>query len=251
MHLESPRSPLSIFHFLIPAMLLLSVMPAKAQVDTLAYLLGKFDATRHPDFAEVPASMASREGMYLRKEALEAFTRMREAAAKEGLDLRVISATRGFDHQRTIWEGKWNGTRLVNGRSLNTAIPEPSARAREILRYSSMPGTSRHHWGTDLDINSLSPAYFRSGNGKKVYEWMLANAQRFGFCQAYSPKGVDRPFGYEEEAWHWSYFPLSSVLLRKYLEMVGPGKVTGFSGADALPFSEVLTYVEGVAPECK
>ena len=25
----------------------------------------------------------------------------------------------------------------------------------EIIRFSTIPGTSRHHWGTDIDINGF------------------------------------------------------------------------------------------------
>lgn len=229
----------------------LFISPVQAQVDSVAYLLGKFDPARHPEFVEVPTSVASREGMYLRKEVLEAFTSMREAAAKDGVQLRVISAARSFQHQKGIWEGKWNGSRKVNGRSLNVAIPDPAGRAKEILRYSSMPGTSRHHWGTDFDINSLSPSHFSAGEGKRAYEWLRENAGGFGFCQSYTAKGEQRPHGYEEEAWHWSYFPVSCLLLRQYKRLVRAEDIAGFQGADALPFIEILKYVDGVALECR
>lgn len=226
-------------------------MPAQAQVDSVQYLLGEFNPVRHADFVEIPTAQASRAGMYLRREVLEAFTAMQKAAAADGVKLRIISATRSFNHQKGIWEGKWTGTRKVDGRSLNTAIPDPAERAREILRYSSMPGTSRHHWGTDFDINSLSPSHFASGEGRRTYEWLRDNAARFGFCQAYTPKGPERPHGYEEEAWHWSYFPVSCELLRQYGLLIRPEHVTGFKGADALPFDEVMRYVNGVSAECK
>lgn len=221
-----------------------------AQVDSVSYLTGRFDATKHPDFIEVPASMASRSGMYLRKEVLDAFKTMSDSAAKDGVMLKVISATRSFHHQKSIWEGKWDGSRKVNGRSLNTALPDASERAREILRYSSMPGTSRHHWGTDFDINSLSPSHFSSGEGKRTYEWLRDNGARFGFCQPYTPKSPHREHGYEEEAWHWSYFPVSCALLRQYREKISQRDITGFKGCDALPFSETMRYVFGVAPSC-
>ena len=55
--------------------------------------------------------------------------------------------------------------------------------AKTILLYSSMPTTSRHHWGTDMDINSLENSYFASGQGLKEYTWLKKNAAKFGFCQ--------------------------------------------------------------------
>lgn len=231
--------------------LLLAAMPALAQVDSVNYLLGKFDPAKHPDFALIPATQASQAGMYLRKETLEAFTRMQKAAAKDGIALTVISATRNFERQKSIWEAKWTGARKVGGQSLNVAFPNPAERAKKILQYSSMPGTSRHHWGTDFDINSLSPEHYRTGAGKKTYEWLAANASRFGFCQAYTAKGAARMHGYEEEAWHWSYAPLAGKLLHSYNNLVNAKHISGFKGADALPFAEVLHFVNGVAPACK
>ena len=114
-----------------------------------------------------------------------------------------------------------------------------------------MPGTSRHHWGTDFDINSFNPSYFESGKGKKEYEWLRDNAHRFGFCQTYTQKGKDRPDGYEEEHWHWTYLPIATPLLNYYKENISVEHIGGFSGYDALPFSEIRKYVLGISIECQ
>ena len=134
---------------------------------------------------------------------------------------------------------------------MSQAIPNVAERATEILKYSSMPGTSRHHWGTDIDVNSLSPSYFESGKGKKEYEWLRDNAYEFGFCQVYSEKGNEREYGYEEEKWHWSYIPIASKFTQYFKENMRAKDINGFDGSDALSFSEVLKYVEGISPDCK
>lgn len=219
--------------------------------DSLKYVLGKMDYASDSRFVKVPTALANKEGMYLRAEALEAFKAMRQAAKADGVDLVIISAARNFNHQKSIWEAKWNGQRLVNGQNLKTAIPDKSKRATEILKYSSMPGTSRHHWGTDIDINSLSSNYFKSGKGKKEYEWLRDHAFEYGFCQVYSQKGNDRPNGYEEEEWHWSYMPLAKVFLKYHKSHVTQGDISGFDGSDALPLTEIAKYVHGISPECK
>ena len=225
---------------LITVLLLTYVSGLSAQqADSLQYVLGRFDPKDHPDFREVQVSLASRNGMYLRIVVLTAFAQMRKVAKEDGIDLRIISATRNFNSQKRIWESKWNGTRKVDGKNLAETISDPAKRARKILRYSSMPGTSRHHWGTDIDINSLSPAYFASGRGKAEYEWLRDNAHLHGFCQMYSAKGEDGRKGYEEEKWHWSYLPIASKLLTFYTENVKPVHIFGFNGSDALPFAEV------------
>jgi len=219
--------------------------------DSLQYVLGRFNPAKHSQFKEIPIEHASRGGMFAREEALAAFIEMKKAAKVHGLELKIISAARNFYAQKAIWEAKWNGTRKVNGQSLNISIPEPEKRAYEILKFSSMPGTSRHHWGTDIDMNSLNPAYFESGKGKTEYEWLRDNAYYFGFCQVYSFKDTDRSDGYEEEKWHWSYIPIASELTKFYKKNVSGTDVKGFAGSDALPFEEISKYVFGIAPECK
>jgi LAS superfamily LD-carboxypeptidase LdcB len=114
-----------------------------------------------------------------------------------------------------------------------------------------MPGTSRHHWGTDIDINSLNPLYFNSGKGKKEFEWLRDNAHLFGFCQTYTQKDSERPNGYEEEKWHWTYTPIASKLMEYYDANVTAKQITEFDGSDALPFSEIRKYVFGISPDCK
>lgn len=216
------------------------------------YLLGKFNQKTDSSFALIPMKYCSKEGMYLRKETIAAFVKMYDAAKKEGVSLKIISATRNFNEQKSIWEAKWNGSRLVNGKNLAQTINDPVERAKKILRYSSMPGTSRHHWGTDMDLNSLENAYFTTFEGKKTYEWLKKNAATFGFCQPYSIKNESRPNGYEEEKWHWSYMPLSSALLKEYSGKIKPESIAGFTGSEtAAKLNVIELYVKGINPECR
>ena len=237
--------------FLLITLLFAALNVSAQSTDTLKYVLGKTDYSKSSLFEQVPQEHASRSGMYLRKEALNAFILMKKAAKADGIDLEILSAARDFNHQKRIWEAKWNGQRLVGGKNLKKAIPNEAERASRILKYSSMPGTSRHHWGTDIDINSLNPSYFESGKGKKEYEWLRDNAFEFGFCQTYTQKGSERPHGYEEEKWHWTYLPIAVPLLRFYARNISGGNISGFDGSNALPFSEVRKYVFGISEECK
>ncbi|MBL7792676.1 MAG: M15 family metallopeptidase [Saprospiraceae bacterium] len=213
------------------------------------YLMGRFDPAKHPDFTLVAPSFASREGMYLRKDTYEAFQRMHEAAKQDGINLLVISATRNFDYQKGLWEAKWTGRKKVDGQDLTKTIPDPQKRALKILEYSAMPGASRHHWGTDIDLNSLEDEHFLTGEGKKVYGWLVANASAFGFCQPYS---AGRTTGYHEEKWHWSYTPVAAQLTQLAAEKLQDKMITGFAGAEAAPAIRVVeNYVLGINPECK
>ena len=218
---------------------------------TIDYLMGKFDPKEHDDFIKVAQKYASRADFLLREDTYTAFQKMFEAAKKEGIHLKIISATRPFAHQKRIWEAKWNGDRKVDGQDISKTIKNPTQRALKILEYSSMPGTSRHHWGTDIDINALTNDYFEKGKGLKEYEWLSKNAQKFGFCQPYSPKGKDRPDGYNEEKWHWSFLPVAKKLTDQYKLRVEDESISGFDGSETASEIKVIEkYVLGINTEC-
>lgn len=224
-------------------------------VDSLpvTFLTGKFNPAKHPDFVRLQGSYAggNANGAWLQAACLEAFLEMRKAATEEGIRLTILSATRNFDRQKAIWEGKWTGQRLVDGKDLSKTVSDPAARAATILRWSSMPGTSRHHWGTDVDLNAFSNSYFSSGKGLKEYEWLKQHAASFGFCQPYTEKGPARKEGYEEEKWHWSFTPLSQKYLIAYAARVKATDIKGFQGSEVAEEIEVIRrYVFGVNTEC-
>jgi LAS superfamily LD-carboxypeptidase LdcB len=216
------------------------------------YIMGKFKPEAHDDFVLIDQKYADRGGLYLRKEVYEAFLNMREAAAKEGITMTIRSATRNFDYQKGIWERKWTGARhLSSGENAAQAFPNPKDRALEILKYSSMPGTSRHHWGTDMDLNAFNNEYFETGPGQKLYAWMQAHAAEYGFCQPYSPKGEVRPYGYNEEKWHWSYLPTAQPLTALAKASLSNTDIKGFEGAETAEGIDVVRkYVLGVNQEC-
>ena len=206
------------------------------------YLLGKISQQENSLFVQLSDQHTSgaARGQYLRRETYEAFILMEAAAKSEGVQLTIISATRNFFQQKAIWERKWQA---------ESAISSEVERAKKILLYSSMPGTSRHHWGTDIDLNDLNNSYFESGEGLKIYNWLKANAKKYGFCQPYTSKAEGRT-GYEEEKWHWSYTPLSNQFLIEYKANIRTEDINGFLGSETAASIEVIkNYVSGVS--CK
>ena len=216
------------------------------------YLTGKFDPAKHPDFVKVAPDYTDGDPYLLHRDTYAAFERMHAAAKAEGVTLTMVSATRNFDRQKQIWEAKWHGRRLLEGKDkADEVYPDAADRARAILRYSSMPGTSRHHWGTDIDLNDLENSYFASGYGKRVYDWLTANAATYGFCQPYTAKGDERPNGYEEEKWHWSYLPLATQLTDYAVGVMKEADIQGFDGAEAATRIAVIeNYVLGINKAC-
>lgn len=218
---------------------------------TNAELLGNINPATHPQFIRMNSQYQVVPGriMYLRKKAYEAFIKMHNAAKKEGIDLKIISALRTFNDQKRIWERKYDG-------KYKKLYPKPVERSLGILMYSSMPGTSRHHWGTDIDINNLDNSYFTTHPyGKKVYQWMQNNASKFGFCMPYSPKkknGGNRIDGYEMEKWHWSYYPVSRNMLAEYNQYITYEDITNFKGSQYAKSIQVIKrYVNGIYDGCK
>lgn len=218
---------------------------------TIEFLTGKFNPAKDTNFIEVDEEYANRRNIYLLKETYQAFIKMYYAAQNEGVKLKIISGTRNFNYQKSIWEQKWNGSRLVEGKNLAATIKDTIERARIILKYSSMPGTSRHHWGTDIDLNSMENNYFDLPEGKKVYEWLCNYASKYGFCQPFITMGDSRKTGYQEEKWHWSYMPLSKVFLNEYRKKVTYSSISEFSGSKAAKELDVITnYVMSINEDC-
>lgn len=166
----------------------------------------------NPDFIE-------RDGYKLRPEAAKAFDEMKTAAAKDGISFQVVSSYRDYAHQNRIWERKYKAY-TKDGLSPINAI-------EKIITYSTIPGTSRHHWGTDIDIvdsnvnasgDLLVPSKFH-GNGPfcKFKAWMDIHANTYGYYLVYTDNGNRKGFNYEP--WHYSYKPLSLGYLEQYKKL--------------------------------
>ncbi|AJR02275.1 M15 family metallopeptidase [Siansivirga zeaxanthinifaciens] len=198
-------------------------------------LLGKFNYRKDTAFVKVPSNY-SFKNVYIQKVVLDSFVNMATAAKKDGISFKIVSGTRNFTEQKRIWERKWRQNNM----------PDSIKNALLILKYSSMPSTSRHHWGTDIDINNLNNSYFAMGKGKKEYDWLSKNAHKFGFFQPYTSKENGRT-GYNEEKWHWSFKPLSDQYLKVYNDLVTYEDINGFLGFEIAPIIDVIpVYVNGI-----
>jgi LAS superfamily LD-carboxypeptidase LdcB len=211
---------------------------------TKSFLLGKTNLASSNVFVQLENQYHTKSKMFLEKETAISFKKMKSAAKKDGINLIIVSGARNYYSQKSIWERKFKNNQ---SKGLN-----PLENARKILRYSSMPSTSRHHWGTDIDINSLEPSYFESGRGKREYNWLVNNADRFGFCQVYTDfNNKDRVSGYQNEAWHWSYTPKANIYLNEYNKRINYSDINGFIGSElAKDLSMISDYVNGISGDC-
>jgi hypothetical protein len=109
-----------------------------------------------------------------------------------------------------------------------------------ILLWSALPGASRHHWGTEIDVVDraagspgyqprLSAAEFAPGGPYAPLDvWLAANMREFGFFRPYT---LDRG-GVQPEPWHLSYAPasvpaLESLTLDVLFEAVAASSIDG------------------------
>ncbi|MEH0153793.1 M15 family metallopeptidase [Limibacter armeniacum] len=172
----------------------------------------------------------------LRYEAGKAFADMRKAALKDRMKLHILSGFRSFNRQRTIWNNKYVQY-TKKGMSPTLAI-------EEIIKFSTIPGTSRHHWGTDIDIIDVykpmpkSPLETKYFHDPKHYDnmrkWMEKYGPDFGFYMSYTDDLVRKGFSYEP--WHYSYEPIASEYLNHFMDvdLVGELKKRGVYGHEYL-----------------
>ncbi|WP_299189159.1 M15 family metallopeptidase [uncultured Aquimarina sp.] len=155
----------------------------------------------------------------LRKEAHEAFLKMKNKASESGIKIKTVSSYRNYAHQNRIWERKYKKFTKEGLSPINTI--------KKIIEYSTIPGTSRHHWGTDIDIVDGTPKqpkgllleenFHEEGPFCKFKEWMDIHANSFGFYLVYTNKKNRKGFKYEP--WHYSYAPLSIPMLKSYKKL--------------------------------
>lgn len=174
-------------------------------------------AATHVEFEPLLAST-------LHRETIPAALALREAARADGIDLAIVSSFRPFDRQVAIWNAKFRGERPLldrAGHPLDTAALDERARVDAILLWSALPGASRHHWGTDMDVvdraavdpdyhPQLTAAEFSSGGPfVRLNDWLSLNMGRFGFFRPYTR---DRG-GVQPEPWHLSHAPVAVPML--------------------------------------
>jgi len=154
----------------------------------------------------------------LRGEVYEAYEKMRIAALQDNIKIEVVSAFRSYAHQQRIWNNKFKKF-TATGLSDSLAV-------KKIIEYSTMPGTSRHHWGTDIDIvqkkdvnvkgKLLSTNFHDNGPYIELKKWLDNNAEKFGFKIVYTNDPHRKGFKYEP--WHFTYYSTSSKMLECYIE---------------------------------
>ncbi len=203
-------------------------------------------------------------GCALHVDAIAPFCSLRRAAAARGIDVVPVSGFRDFDRQLTIWNGKFSGKRPLSdaaGVGIDAASMPTRQRIEAILRWSALPGASRHHWGTDVDlidrkaigeryrVQLTSDEYAANGPFARLSGWLEENAGRFGFFRPY--RGALS--GVAGEPWHFSFAPVAELARRRLTPVVLRGAIEGspmFGKEEVLAMLDQLhaRYVAQVDP---
>ena len=164
------------------------------------------------------------EGCGLHKDVWPAFYALQRDALDAGFELAIASGFRDFERQRNIWNGKATGQRELLD-SAGNALPFDALSAAEvmlaILRWSALPGASRHHWGTDFDVydkRAVSADYrLRLIPEEAAAGGVFAGLHRWLDQQIASDNShaFFRPYQFDDdgiapEAWHLSYAPIAA-----------------------------------------
>ena len=159
---------------------------------------------------------------FIHRQVVEPLLKLQQAATEAGFDLKICSAFRSFDQQLAIWNGKASGARAVldeRGQPVDIGLLDAWQTIQAIMRWSALPGASRHHWGTDFDIYDakampegyqiqLTPDEVQgSGLFAPMHDWLDQYIQS-GNTDFYRPYEFDTG-GIAPERWHLSYRPLA------------------------------------------
>jgi LAS superfamily LD-carboxypeptidase LdcB len=192
----------------------------------------------------------------IHKQVVNPFFDLQNAAQNAGFELKICSAYRSFDRQLQIWNGKLSGMRPIMdpfGKPINIQKLSPWQKIQAILRWSALPGASRHHWGTDFDIYDASamPENYQiqlipeevQGNGlfAPMHNWLDSYLES-GKTDFYRPYKTDKG-GIAPERWHLSYRPLAD----KYAEILTRELLAArLKNSDLMLLDEVLKHLDDI-----
>jgi len=187
------------------------------------------------------------KGYQLRKEVNEAFLKMQAAAKKENIQIQIVSAYRSYNRQKQIFNSKFE-------RYIHLGLTETEA-IQKIIEYSTIPGTSRHHWGTDIDLIDATPPqpknvllpenYEEDGPYCNMKTWLNEHSEKFGFYVVYT-KDPHRK-GFYPEPWHFSYKYTALPMLKAYQKIDIHQIITndsGLKGRSYIDESFLKTYTK-------
>lgn len=137
------------------------------------------------DIVNVPSSYAFGSNQ-IRKEVLDAFIEMYNAAKSDNITLIINSGYRTYEYQKDIYDSyeKANGKDYADS-------------------YAARPDFSEHQSGLALDIVSYGMT-MQNFAQSDTYKWLVNNCYKYGFILRY-PEGKEKITGYKYESWHYRF----------------------------------------------
>lgn len=165
-------------------------------------------------------------GIGINKRIVLDYTKMQHAALSDGIELNIASGFRSFERQLSIFNRKIKGelpTFDLNNQQVNIERLSVNDKLDRILLFSALPGASRHHWGTDIDVYSKTLLngkalqleaweYEDGGPLQPLTTWLDNHMAEFGF---YRPYDVYRG-GVAPEPWHLSHKRVAKAYAQLY-----------------------------------
>lgn len=195
-------------------------------------------------------------GRLLHVNAIDDFNRMCQAARADGIEITIASSFRDFSRQQQIWDNKFNGLRpVLNSQGETVDMTELSdwQKVQAILRYSALPGTSRHHWGSDIDVYDtasidtdyalqLEPSEYGSNGPFYVMStWLAEHGPHFNFYRPY----LEDLGGTAPELWHISHKPTAVAFVEQF-ELSYPKLLTLLNEHNVSGHQIIAEYFEQV-----
>ena len=192
----------------------------------------------------------------LHQAVIDDYLALQRQLVQQGFSLRLVSGYRSYHRQLEIIRAKASGRRAVlNELSQEVDIEQLSDKRllQYIMRWSALPGLSRHHFGTDIDVFDgaqmhrdqvqLIPSEVERGGPceamHNALDSMIESNNSFGFFRPYAfDSGAISP-----ERWHLSHAPTA----RKFEECINSETVLALWKDSNLPLlSEIEPRIDEI-----
>ncbi len=117
---------------------------------------------------------------------------MLDAAHKDNVELYIRSPYRSYSQQSALFENQVK--RYLNG---STTREQAEIKASTVV---ARPGTSEHHTGLAVDLNSVETNF----EDTEAFSWLKEHGEEYGFIMRYAEDKQDLT-GVIYEPWHWRF----------------------------------------------
>ncbi|BCN24778.1 M15 family metallopeptidase [Vibrio alfacsensis] len=217
--------------------------------------------------SHLQSTLVGQKAFMLHPGVTDDLLKMIEAAAKAGFKMEIASGFRDFNRQKAIWNGKFSGELTIldsDSQPLNKAELNDEEKLMAILRWSALPGGSRHHWGCDFDVYArnllpadtqlkLEPWEYLDGHQLAFYQWLEKHLDHFGF---FFPYRQDLG-GVAIEPWHISHKAIGQQCLTRLTpealknQLMMQNRIDNIAGIDVIlnNLDKVVTqFIHNITP---